>query len=177
MAMTQPFKLFTTVLLFGLFMPEAALCQSQASCPVLASLASSKLSSSDGEHLVIWFFNQSAKPVRGVQFQLFMLDAVGNRYPASQRYIATTGTTKPQEGDVVIYSTDDEKKYFGERWALIEGVEVRVTRVMFKDDSVWVPQKGQNCKMVFMNDEYEAEMDKRWKAAEKEAQRQQKKNN
>src|SRR5271165_4862951 len=162
--MTQPFKLLATILLFGLFMPEAASCQSQATCPVLASLASSKLPSPDGEQLVIWFFNQGSKSTRGIQFDLFMLDAVGHRYAASQKYVAT-GTTKPQTGDVVIFSTDDEKKRFGETWTLIEGVEVRVTRVMFKDNSVWMPQKGQVCKTVFMNDEYLADMARRWKAA------------
>jgi hypothetical protein len=104
-----------------------------------------------------------------------MLDAVGNRYPAAQKYIAT-GTVKSQNGDVVIYTTDKEKEHFGANWTFIEGVEVRVTRVMFQDGSVWVPQKGQACKMRFMNDEYDAEMDRRRKAVEKKIQQQKEKN-
>ena len=95
-----------------------------------------------------------------------MLDAVGNRYPASQKYIAT-GETEPQTGDVVIYPADPEKEHFGDSWSLIDGLEVRVTRIMFTDNSVWVPQKGQACKMVFLNEKYQAEIERRWKAVEK----------
>jgi len=101
-----------------------------------------------------------------------MLDAVGNPYPATQKYVAT-GETKPKRGDVVDYPTDTEKAHFGDGWANIQGVEVRVTRVMFKDTSVWVPQKGQVCKMTFMNDDYAAEVKRRLEAAEKIAKRQQ----
>ena len=174
--MRKFFWLFHGILLFSLFMPDAAFCQSQANCPVLATLASSKHAWPDGgEHIVIWFFNQGRKPTRGIQFELFMLDAVGNRYPASQKYVAT-GETPPQTGDVVDYSTDQEKLHFGDGWALIDGVEVRVTRIMFKDNTVWVPQKGQTCKSVFMNDDYDAELEKRWKAVEKKMQEEKKKN-
>jgi len=105
-----------------------------------------------------------------------MLDGVGNRYPASQRYIAT-GTVKPQDGDAVAYSTDTEKEHFGQTWEIIEGIEVRVTRVMFKDGSVWMPQKGHVCKAQFMNDEYKAEIDRRWDTAGKKVEQQQKQKN
>jgi hypothetical protein len=168
--MSRFFRLFSSVLLLSFFVADAALCQSQASCPVLATLATSKRPWPDGgEHIVIWFFNQGQKTTRGIQFELFMLDAVGNRYPASQKYIAT-GETQPQKGDVVDYPTDTEKLHFSEGWSVIDGVEVRVTRVMFKDNTVWVPQKVQPCKTVFMNDDYDAALEKRWKAVEKKMQ-------
>jgi hypothetical protein len=99
----------------------------------------------------------------------FYVDAVGNRYPASQKYVAT-GETQPQKGDVVDYPTDTEKLHFSEGWSVIDGVEVRVTRVMFKDNTVCVPQKVQACKTVFMNDDYDAALEKRWKAVEKKMQ-------
>jgi hypothetical protein len=172
--MTKFYRLCPIVLLFGLFVADTAWCQSQASCPVLATLATSKRPWPDGgEHIVIWFFNQGKKTTRGIQFELFMLDAVGNRYPASQKYIAT-GETQPQKGDVVDYPTDTEKLHFGEGWSVIDGVEVRVTRVMFKDNTVWVPQKGQSCKTVCMNDDFEPALEKWRKAVEKKTQEQKK---
>jgi len=65
-----------------------------AQCPVLSSLASSKVKYKDEEKIVIWFWNQGTKTTHGIEFQLILLDAAGNHYPASQRYIAT-GDTKP----------------------------------------------------------------------------------
>jgi hypothetical protein len=173
--MTQPLKILTAALLFCLLAEDGAQCQTKGSCPVLPTLAASRLPSPEGESVVIWYFNQGSKTIRGVQFELVMLDAVGNRYPAAQKYIAK-GTVKSQNGDVVIYKSDKEKEHFGADWTLIEGVEVRVTRVMFQDGSVWIPQKGQVCKMRFMNDEYDAEMDRRQKAVEKKMQQQKEKN-
>jgi hypothetical protein len=103
-------------------------------CPVLATLASSKVPSLDksGDHIVIWFWNRGGKTTHGIEFQLVMLDGAGNKYPASQKYIAT-GDTKPTSGDLVIYSTKDEEEHFGSDWGNIEGVEVYVTSVMFGD--------------------------------------------
>lgn len=99
-----------------------------------------------------------------------MLDAVGNRYPAAQAYVAK-GEVKPNFGDVVSYETKDEEEHFGEQWAQIEGIEVHVTRILFKDGSVWVPRRGVDCEAHFMNDDYAAEMDRRWKAVEKKAKK------
>ena len=149
--------------------------QSAATCPVLPSLASSKVDGGKGVgvHVVIWYFNQSTRTIRGVQFRALMVDAVGNRYPAAITYIAK-GEVKPDRGDVVSYETKDEEEHFGERWPLIEGIELHVTRVLFKDGSVWVPRKGVDCEAHFMNDDYQAEMDRRWKEAEKNVKKDQK---
>ena len=115
--------------------------QTAATCPVVPSLASSKVDGGGvGTHIVIWYFNQGSKTLRGVQFNVMMLDAVGNRYPAALAYVAK-GEIKPQTGDVVSFETKEEEEHFGERWAQIEGIEVHVTRVLFKDGSVWVPRK------------------------------------
>lgn len=167
--MNRPRKLAGAAVVLILLIPRAFLGETLNSCPVLPTLASSKLSSEVGEHIVIWFFNQGSKTTHGIQFELFMLDAVGNRYPASQKYVAT-GEIKPHSGDVVDYPTDKEREFFGENWAVVEGVEVRVTRIMFKDGSVWVQPKGYVCKMTFLNDDYQAEMGRRWKAVEKRQQ-------
>ena len=157
------------VLLFVTFLGGAPRCSGQTGCPVLPSLASSKLPWPEGgERIVIWFFNQGRKTTHGIQFELLMVDAVGNRYRASQKYIVT-GEIKPQTGDVVIYPVDPEKGHLEDIWGLIDGVEVRVTRIMFKDNTVWVPQKGQVCKMVFLNDQYQAEIERRWNAVEKKS--------
>jgi hypothetical protein len=146
----------------------SVVAQTVASCPVMPTLASSKVDGGQGVgmHIVIWYFNQGPKTIRGVQFDVRMLDAVGNGYPAANAYVAK-GEIKPNDGDVVSYETKDEEDHFGERWAQIEGIEVHVTRVLYKDGSVWVPRKGLDCKAHFMNDEYAAELDRRWKAAEK----------
>jgi hypothetical protein len=149
--------------------------QNVASCPVISTLASSKVDGGQGVgmHIVIWYFNQGSKTLRGVQFNVRMLDAVGNRYPAANAYVAK-GEIKPNDGDVVSYETKDEEDHFGEQWAQIEGIEVHVTRVLYKDGSVWVPRKGVDCEAHFMNDEYAAELDRRWKAAEKKTKKDQK---
>lgn len=138
----------------------------------MPSLASSKVDGGKniGTHIVIWYFNQGSKTVRGVQFRVLMLDAVGNRYPAANTYIAK-GEIKANTGDAVPYETKEEESHFGEQWAQIEGIEVHVTRILFKDGSVWVPRKGIDCGAHFMNDDYAAEMDRRWKAAEKKVKK------
>ena len=142
------------------------ICSSQqtyppgTNCPVLASLASSKVHSDKGDSIVIWFWNQGKKTAHGIQFKLFMLDVAGNRFPASQLYQAK-GDTKPQSGDVVIYPTTDEEQYFGDKWKSIDGVEVHVTRILFNDASAWVPRKGVDCKTTFLNDGYDKEMESR----------------
>ena len=141
-----------------------------SSCPVMPSLASSRLPSGEGDHVVIWFWNQSNKTIRGAQFELFMLDAVANRYAAYGPYIAE-GEVKPQNGDVVIYPTKREEEHLGDAWSLIKGMEVRVTRVLFKDGSVWILRKGQTCKATFMNDEYDAEIARRLKRTKEKAKK------
>ena len=127
--------------------------------PVLSPGASSKHHSEAGDNIVIWFWNQGNKTIHGVQFQLFMLDSAGNRYPASQAY-QVKADTKPQNGDVVIYPTKNEERHFGQNWSSIDGVEVHVVRVMFNDATVWTPPKGVVCKTAFLNENYDAAMDR-----------------
>src|SRR5262245_5629944 len=97
--------------------------QPTSSCPVLVSLASSKVHSDLGDSIVIFFWNQGKKTIHGAQFTLLMLDVGGSKYPASQRYLVT-GDLKSNSGDVVVYPTTDEEKHFGENWKNIDGVEV-----------------------------------------------------
>jgi hypothetical protein len=73
-------------------------------------------------------------------------------------------------------SNSAAKQHFGVDWQNIAGVEVRVTRVMFKDNSVWIPAKGQFCKAVFMNEDYDAAL-KKWQDAVDEKREQEKKAN
>jgi hypothetical protein len=136
-------------------------------CPVLATLASSKVPSKDksGDHIVIWFWNQGSKTTHGIEFTLMMLDAAGNKYPAARKYIAT-GDTNPNNADVVMYSTSEEDKHFGADWNNIEGVEVYVTSIMFADATTWKPKQGVVCKTAFINSDYEKEMEKREKKFE-----------
>ncbi len=119
-------------------------------CPVLASLASSRVKYKDEENIVIWFWNQGTKTAHGIEFQLMLLDAAGNRYPAVQRYVAT-GDTKPNSGDVVIYPAKKEQENLAAGWENIEGVEVYVTSIMFDDATTWKPKRGAVCKTAFIN--------------------------
>jgi hypothetical protein len=121
------------------------------SCPVYASLATSNWEN----HIVIWYWNQGRKTIHGVQFKLVMLDSAGNRYPASQLYQAK-GEVKPQHGDVVLFSEQEERKYLGGYWDSIDGVEVYVTNILFADATTWLPEKGRPCKTAFLNDNYDA---------------------
>ncbi len=157
--------LLFAVLTFAFQAPAQTPSPPPISCPVMPSLASSRLPSDQGDHIVIWYQNQSNKTIRGAHFELFMLDGVANRYAAYGPYIAE-GEVKPQNADFVTYPTKREEDRLGDAWSLIKGVEVRVTRVLFKDGSVWVPRKGQTCKATFMNDEYDAEIVRRLKRAE-----------
>jgi hypothetical protein len=136
-------------------------------CPVLATLASSKVPSLDssGDHIVIWFWNQGSKTTHGVEFQLLMLDAAGNKYPASQKYIAT-GDEKPNSGDLVMYPTTEEEQHFAADWKNIDGVEVYVTSIMYSDATTWKPKRGSVCKTAFINADYDKEMERRGKVAE-----------
>jgi len=133
-----------------------------AQCPVLSSLASSKVKYKDEEKIVIWFWNQGTKTTHGIEFQLILLDAAGNHYPASQRYIAT-GDTKPNSGDVVMYPAKNEQELLGGEWENIEGIEVYVTSIMFADATTWKPKRGAVCKTAFTNSNYVKEMEKRGK--------------
>lgn len=137
-------------------------------CPVLATLASSKvpnLDKSGGDSIVIWSWNQGGKTTHGIEFQLVMLDAAGNKYPASQKYVAT-GDEKPNSGDVVVYPTKDEEEHLGSNWQNIEGVEVYVTGIMFADATTWKPKRGVFCKTAFINADYDKEIEKHGKIVE-----------
>lgn len=145
-------------------------------CPVLASLASSKVHNQTGDDIVIWFWNQSTKATHGTEFSLVMLDAAGNRYPASKRYVATGGL-KPQSGDIVVFSAKDEEQFFGQTWADIDGIEVHVVSVMFKDATTWRPKRGVVCKTAFINADYDAEVAKRGRIIDRQMKAWRKKHN
>jgi hypothetical protein len=148
---------------------------SRSSCPVLATLASSKRASGpDGDFIVIWYFNQGSKAIHGAEFHLLMLDTAGNRYPAFQAYQAE-GSVKPNSGDVVMYPATEEAKFFGDKWAHIDGVEVYVARLLFADATVWTPGKGVSCKTSFLNDDYDKEMERREKVRQQQNARAKKK--
>jgi hypothetical protein len=70
--MTHPFKIVSAALLFGPLAADGTRCQTKGYCPVLPSLAASKLPSPEGKSVVVWYFNEGSKTVRGVQFELVM---------------------------------------------------------------------------------------------------------
>lgn len=143
--------------------------QSNSFCPAIPTLAAVKLggkgtpTAGAENKTVIWYTNQSSKAIRGVQFQLIMLDGVGNKYPARTLLIAT-GEVRPQRGDILLVDNTAEQQSLGERWGLIEGVEVQVVRVMYSDLTVFVPRRPSQCSAKFMNSDYQKTLDRWWKA-------------
>jgi hypothetical protein len=71
---------------------------------------------------------------------------------------------KPQNGDVVIYPNKDEQAYLGDKWDSIDGVVVHISKILFSDATTWLPAKGVDCKTVFLNENYDKEIEKRDKA-------------
>jgi hypothetical protein len=100
-----------------------------ASCPVQASVAGTNIPLLSGEHIVIWFQNQSSKTVLRSHFEVALLDGANNRYPASGNYVADSPVNANQAG-VVIEPTQNEVKHLGQGWRSIRGMEVRVTDVL-----------------------------------------------
>jgi hypothetical protein len=126
-------------------------------CPIYSSLATTKVRGED--MIVIWFWNQGSKTTHGAEFRLVMLDAAGNRYPSSKRYVVT-GKVRPQRGDFVSYSAKPEQEQFGANWENIEGIEVYVVSVMFADATTWKPMKGSSCKTAFISANYDREIER-----------------
>ena len=128
------------------------------SCPVAVSVAGTNIPLQSGNHIVLWFTNQSNKTVARSDFKLFILDSTGYRYPASQSYIARWETA-PGAGGLVVQSAQLEEKYFGSTWRNMRGVEVEVSRVIFSDGTEW-QSSGTSCRRAFMNVNYIQEMRK-----------------
>jgi hypothetical protein len=149
-------NLLATLLLCSL--PVAS--QTGDICPVIPTLASVKTGWSEEKGysaqntIAIWFHNQTRKSIRGVEFRLMMLDAVGKAYPA-QKLVIAGGTVGPHMGDIVWLDNKDEREAFGAGWEMIEGVEVQVSQVMYSDLSVWKPKRANQCSRKYMNDGYD----------------------
>src|SRR5712672_4464078 len=99
-----------------------------ASCPVQAAVAGTNIPLLSGDHIVIWFQNQSSKTVLRAQFEVSLIDGARNRYPASENYASDSSVNGNQAG-VVIEPAQNEAKHLGQRWRNIRGIEVRVTDV------------------------------------------------
>ena len=128
-------------------------------CPILVSVAGTNIPLQSGNHIVLWFMNQSSKTVSGTQFRLFVLDSAGARYRTSDIYYSAWETT-PGAGGLVVKPTKDEEKYFGSSWRNMRGVEVQVSRVLFSDGTQW-QAAGDSCARTFMNANFVYEM-RRW---------------
>jgi len=149
-------KYLTLVLLLS------AVCAAQANpatCPVVVSVAGTDVPLQTGNHVVLWFTNQSSKIVSGTQFKLSILDSFGLRNPALDIYYSAWETL-PGAGGLVAKPTKDEEKYFGSTWRNMRGLEVQVSRIFFSDGTQWQPS-GSSCSRVFMNTEFVHDM-RRW---------------
>ena len=130
-------------------------------CPIVVSVAGTDVPLQSGNHVVLWFTNQSRKVVSGTQFKLFVLDSGGSRHQASDIYYEAW-ETMPGAGGLVAKPTRDEEKYFGSAWRNMRGLEVQVSRVFFSDGTQWQPA-GSSCSRVFMNASFVHDM-RQWNA-------------
>jgi hypothetical protein len=133
------------------------------SCPVHVSVAGTNIPLLSGDHIVIWFQNQSSKTVLRAQFEVSLIDGANNRYPASENYASDSSVNASQAG-VVIEPAQNEAQHLGQRWRNIRGIEVRVTDVLFMDGSRWQSPDRTTCKHSFLNANYEHDM-RTWNAA------------
>jgi len=139
----------------------SAVCAAQVAnpCPVVVSVAGTDVPLQNGNHIVLWFTNQSSKIVSGTQFKLSVLDGAGLRYPVSDIYYSAWETL-PGAGGLVAKPAKDQEKYFGSTWRNMHGIEVQVSRVFFSDGTQWQPS-GTSCSRVFTNSEFVHDM-RRW---------------
>ena len=149
------------VLMFAICIGQDAIAST--SCPVQASVAGTNIPLLSGEHIVIWFQNQSSKTLLSAQFEVFLTDGSNNRYPASENYVAGSSVNANQAG-LVIEPAQNEAKHLGQRWRSIRGMEVRVTDVTFTDGSRWQSTDRTTCMHSFVNANYEHDM-RQWNAA------------
>jgi len=133
-----------------------------APCPLKATVAGTNVPLPGGEHMVVWFENQSGKTVLRAQFELSLVDSANNRYPASEAYMADSPVNANQAG-LMIAPAQNEAGHFGQRWRSIRGMEVRVTNVLFADGTRWEPASATLCNRVFFNSTYEHDM-REWNA-------------
>ena len=145
----------------ALLVVVSVVCAAQVAnpCPVVVSVAGTDVPLQSGNHIVLWFTNQSSKIVSGTQFKLSVLDSAGLRYSVSDIYYSAWETL-PGAGGLVAKSAKDEEKYFGSTWRNMRGIEVQASRVFFSDGTQWQPS-GNSCSRIFMNSEFVHDM-RRW---------------
>jgi hypothetical protein len=149
----------------ALLLLACGLCAAQApnpaDCPIIVSVAGTDVPLRNGNHIVLWFTNQSSKIVSGTQFKLFVIDSSGFKYSASEIYYSAWKTL-PGAGGLVAKPAKDEEKYFGSTWRNMHGLEVQVTRVLFFDGTRWQPT-GNACSRLFTNANFVHDM-RQWNA-------------
>lgn len=129
-----------------------------SSCPIAVTVAGTNVPLRNGEHIVLWFSNQSAKTVSQVQFDVAFISST-NRYPNSSNY-SFVNEVAAGGGGVVVYPAADEAARIGSAWQDIRGLEAQPRRVLFSDGSQW-QASGSSCKHAFLNQDYIESM-RRW---------------
>lgn len=127
-------------------------------CPIAVTVAGTDVPLRSGEHVVLWFSNQSSTTVSQVQFAVTYISST-NRYPTSGKYIFVNEVIAGS-GGVVVHPAADEASRLGSIWRDIRGLEAQPTRVLFSDGSQW-QASGSTCKRVFLNRDYIESM-RRW---------------
>lgn len=145
-----------------------SLCAAQdrspaAACPLKPTVAGTNVPFRSGEHIVVWFENHADKNVSRTQLQLTMIDAFGQRHPASKAYIVDS-QVRPSEAGLMMESSLSEAQHLGAQWRSVRGIEVQVTDITFADGTQWHSASSLSCGRTFYNAAYEHDM-RAWNAA------------
>lgn len=132
-------------------------------CPLNPTVAGTNVPFQSGEHIVVWFENRGDKNVSRTQLQLTMIDALGQRHPASKTYIVDS-QVKPSEAGLMMEASTPEAQHLGSKWRSVRGVEVQVTDITFADGTQWHSANSLPCSRTFYNAAYEHDM-RVWNAA------------
>lgn len=143
----------------ALLVMACATCVGQVSvpqgCPLKITVGGTNVPFNNGEHIVVWFENQSGKTVSRAEFDLALIDGANQRHPAKQAY-AMESAVRPSQAGLMMEPAANEARQFS-NWKSFRGMDVGVRGVQFADGTQWQSADGA-CRHVFMNANYQHDM-------------------
>jgi len=151
----------------ALLVMACATCVGQVSsvgqgCPLKITVGGSNVPFNNGEHIVVWFENQSGKTVSRARFDLSLIDAANQRH-ASRRSYQVQSAVRPFQAGLVMEPAAEEARQFG-NWKAVRGLNVSIRDVLFEDGTEWHSRDLTACSRELMNANYQHDM-RAWNAA------------
>ena len=137
--------------------PEASLSQG---CPLKVTVAGTNVPFQNGEHIVVWFENQSGKTISRAEFALALIDAANQRRAAKQVY-SVDSAVRPFQAGLMMEPAANEARQFS-NWKSVRGLDVSIRDVQFADGTRWQSTAG-DCRKTFLNANYQHDM-RQWNA-------------